>query len=962
MANSPRTPNERRILDMSATPNDPVRGDPACGDDPPAVGALARALADAHVAWLAGERAHAIALLAAFVESTPDAARAWARLGLYALEAARNDDALNWLGNAVTHAPGDATAWTNLGTASLRAGRADDAIAAYLRAQALDPSATAAHVNLGNALRHVGDIDGAVAALETARTLAPDAPEVLNNLGNLYKEQGRIDDAFDAYDSARRGAPEFRPAFSNLLALTKLAARHTPEEIFSLHRAFAARFEHTCQAVYVSATNVPDPERNLRIGYVSPDCHTALPAFVEPVLRSHDRARFDLFAYFNNLQPPEALDRLGPLTARVMKGADDAAVAQWIRDDGIDILIDIAGHTGHNRLGVFGRKPAPVQITWLDYLNTTGLDAIDYRLTDVASDPPGSEALHSETLIRLAPAQWCWNPPAGESWPGPLPMLAAGHPTLGSFNSGSKLTDATLALWSRLLTAMPEARLVVVGVPEGRAQTRVRAAFGATAHRIRIVARLEPDAFRREAAGVDLALDPRPFSGATTTLEMLWQGAPVVTLPGATTPSRSTASLLSALGLAEWIARDEEDYIGIVRRAIADRPMLARLRNELPSRLRTSALCDAAAFTRMIEGALRDAWRRWCARKTRAALGLLPAGASSSAAAAGRRIDGDARLALVDAALRSGNETDALAFVRALTDDFPEWQAGHRALLQVLLAWSRRQPDLVARTFPPPVRSRAPRISVLICSIDPQKFATVTASYRQRFSDCSLEIIGVHDANSLAEGYNRAAAKAAGDVFVFSHDDIEFVTADFGSRLVAHLDHYDGIGVAGASRITGPEWGHAGQRFIHGHVLHVPPQQRPGVLLMASGFQAPVCEGIRALDGVFIAVRRHVWETHRFDAGSYDGFHLYDLDFTWRASGAGARLAVPLDLLLLHRSTGRYDTAWRRYAARFVTQAGLDPLAPPSPGGLQARLDTLQQVDALRAALLHFRYGAPVAG
>ena len=864
----------------------------------------------------------------------------------------------------MTHGPGDAVAWTNLGTAWLRAARADEAIAAYRQAQAIDPSAIAAHVNLGSALQQTGDIDGAVAALETARALAPAAPEVLNNLGNLYKEQGRVDDAFAAYEAARRAAPEFRPAFSNLLALTKLSVRHTPQEIFALHRAFAARYEREWQADYVPPTNAPDPERGLRIGYVSPDCHTALPAFIEPVLRSHDRARFTVFAYFNNPQPTETLERLGVVTARVMKGADDESVAQWIRDDGIDILIDIAGHTGHNRLGVFGRKPAPVQVTWLDYLNTTGLDAIDYRLTDAVSDPPGNDAWHSETLVRLAPAQWCWNPPADEPLPTALPMLAAGHPTLGSFNNGSKLTDETLALWSRLLAAIPDARLLIVGVPDGNAQARVRAAIGAAADRVRIAARLDRDAFRQAAATIDIALDPRPFSGATTTLEMLWQGVPVVTWPGATSPSRSTASLNSALGLADWIARDENDYIAIVTRALADPAALENLRRELPARLRTSPLCDAAAFTRRLEAALLDGWRRWCARKS----GLVvdsPSSdpASSPAAAASRwRVAADARLATIEAALRSRDAAGALDAARTLVDDLPEWQAATRAYLQVLLAWSRGEPDIVARAFPPPpARSRAPRVSVVICSIDPRKFATVTSSYRQRFAGCPLQIIGVHDATSLAEAYNRAAAKATGDLIVFSHDDIELVTADFGQRLVAHLDRYDGIGVAGTSRITGPKWGHAGQRHIHGHILHVPPQSRPGVLLMASGFQAPVCENICALDGVFIAVRRHVWESHRFDAERYDGFHLYDLDFTRRASAAGARLAVPLDLTLLHRSTGRYDAAWRRYAARFVAQVGLDPLAPPTPGGLQARLDTLQQVDALRAALLHFRYGAPVA-
>ena len=939
---------------MSATSTDPPQQDEATAD-----AAIAHSLSTAQLSWRQGDRERAIDMLCTAAAAAPQAAKIWARLGIYALDVARNVDAHKWLQKALVYAPGDAASWTNLGIASLRLGHIDEAIAAYRRALTLDPVAISAYVNLGNALQQKGDVDGAVAALESALAHSPDARGVLNNLGNLYKEQGRFDDAFAAYEDARRAAPDFRPAFSNLLALTKLSARHSPEDIYALHRAFAQRFEAEWRADYVPATNAPDPERRLRIGYVSPDCHTALPAFLEPVLRCHDRARFEVFAYFNNPQPAEALRRLGRVTARFMKGAHDSTVAQWIRDDAIDVLIDIAGHTGHNRLGVFGRKPAPVQITWLDYLNTTGLDTIDYRLTDTVSDPPGaSEALHSEALIRLAPTQWCWNPPAPYHVPRPLPLLAAGFPTLGSFNNGSKLTDTTLALWSSVLGAISTVRLVMVGVPYGTAHARVRAAFGANADRIRIVSRLDRDVFRREAAGIDIALDPHPFSGATTTLEMLWQGVPVVTWPGATSPSRSTASLLTTLGLDDWIARNADDYVALAKRAVAAPDTLQALRAELPGRLRASALCDAASFTRKLEDVLREAWRTWCARKGAPSTGTRGSLVPPSASSALRRIAGDAMLARSNAALRAGS-TAGIHDACALLDEYPEWLPAQRAYLASLLLWSRGQADLVARMFPPPPdSSRRPRVSVIICSIDAQKFATVTASYRQRFAGYPLEIIGVHDARSLAEGYNRGAARSTGDLLVFSHDDIELVTTDFAPRLVTHFSHYDGIGVAGASRITGPHWGHAGQRFVHGHILHAPPRDRGGALLMASGFQQPVCEAFCGIDGVFIAVKRNVWETHRFDAEHYDGFHLYDIDFTWRASGAGARLAVPLDLLLLHRSTGRYDAAWRRYAMRFVAQAGLDPLAPPSPGGMQARLETLEQIDALRAAMLHFRFGA----
>ena len=939
----------------------------AAAPDDPMHNAVARVLAQAHAAWTAGDRAQAMAMLTACAQRAPQA-EVWSRLGTYALESGDNDAAHAALRNAVASAPADVASWTNLGTALLRLAHVEEAIAAYRRALVLDPGAVGARVNLANALQQSGDLDGAAAELEAARRLSPEAPEVLNNLGNLYKDQGRFDDAFTAYDAARRAQPDFRAAYSNLLALTKLSTRHSPAEVFALHRAFAARFEDGWQSEYVPLRNAPDPDRRLRIGYVSPDCHTALPAFVLPVLRHHDRGRFELFAYFNNPQPAETLARVAPIASRTMKGVSDYDVARWIRDDGIDILIDIAGHTGHNRLGVFGQKPAPIAITWLDYLNTTGLDSIDYRLTDAISDPPGdSDRLHSETLLRLAPTQWCWNPPSATAAPGPLPALTAGHLTLGSFNNPSKLTDATLALWARVLAALPDAQLVIVGVPEGVAQARIAAAFESIgANRVRALPRQSPDAFREAIRAVDIALDPLPFSGATTTLEALWQGVPVVTRPGATSASRSSASILTALGLAGWIASHDDDYIAIVKRAGGALDALASLRAQLPATLAQSALTNAERFARQLERTLSSVWQAWCEnRKAALPVATAPpnvATAIAVGAPALRRLHLDARLAEVESGLQAGRGAEVVSEACALIDDAPGWRAAQRAYLQALLAWTRTQAGLVLRVFPPPpVSARRPRVSVLVCSIDPARFRNVRASYEARFAGYPLEIVGVHDARSLADGYNRAAARSTGDVLVFSHDDIELVTPDFAPRLLAHLERYDGIGVAGASQVIGPRWGDAGQRAIHGHVLHPAPPGRKGVLLMASGFQSPVCQDIRVLDGVLIAVRRHVWEATRFDADRYDGFHFYDLDFTWRASGAGARLAVPADLLLFHASQGTYGDAWRRYARRFVEAASLDPLAaPPRPGGLQTRLESREQIDALCAAMVHFRYGAPV--
>ncbi len=673
---------------------------------------IARTLAEAGAAWTTGARPRALALLDALGRRFPGVAAIRATLGAFALETGEWRTARTLLQSAADDAPDDAAVWTNLGTACLHLGQTDDAIAAYRRALAKDARSLGAHVNLANALQQTGSLDTAVEVLEAARKAIPDAAEIHNNLGNLYKDQGRFDDAFASYTAARILRPDFRPAFSNLLALTKLSRRHTPEDIFALHRAYAARFEWSWRCSYVPPSNRPDPERQLRIGYVSPDCHTALPAFLEPVVAAHDRAHFDVYAYFNNPQPPESLARLGAVTARVMRGVNDDLVAQGIREDRIDILIDIAGHTGHNRLAVFGAKPAPVQITWLDYLNTTGLEGVDYRLTDAVADPPGmSEALHSETLIRLPDAQWCWNPPSPLTVPSPLPVLAAGHPTLGSFNNAAKLTDATLSLWADLLAAVPQARLVIAGLAPGSARQRVMGAFARTgaADRVETTGRMSADDVRRLIARVDVALDPLPFSGATTTLESLWQGVPVVTLPGQTSASRSTASILTAVHLTGWIASGRHDYTAIVARTLASHDAqvaLAALRAALPARVQQSALCDVARFTRALEEALRDTWRIWCRRKA-APRADSAAPASVAQRQALRRIAVDAELAAVEAMLAEGTFERALAPACALVDEQPEWHAAQRAYLRTLLAWARRRPGLVAQMFPPPPAPRA---------------------------------------------------------------------------------------------------------------------------------------------------------------------------------------------------------------------------------------------------------------
>lgn len=880
----------------------------------------------------------------------PDHPEALHRLGVIALSAGHPRDAEQMIARSLALAPANAAALVNLGIALNGQQRYADAVAAYQKALQLDAQLESAHLNQAGPLQALGRIDEAVAVLEHSRRLNGERAETLNNLGNLYKEQGRLGDALAAYDQALVLNPLFQEAFSNKLAALKLADDWSPQAIFAEHRRWSGWFE-AVRHDYQPLANVPDPGRRLKLGYVSPDCHTALPAFVRPVLRAHDPDRFEIHAYCNNPQSPQShvlsndvLLKTG-VAYRVMAGMSDAEVARQIRADGIDILIDLAGHTGRNRLGVFARRPAPVQITWLDYLGTTGLDAMDYRITDAVADPPGStEPFHSETLLRMPATQWCWEPPAQAPEVDGPPQVSNGFLTFGSFNNYSKLTDRTLLLWRSLLERLPDAKLWIASAAEGKARERIVALLDATAERVEFLPRVSEREYRAAIGRVDIALDPTPFSGATTTLDALWQGVPVLTCGGPFSWSRSTASLLIALRLDDWIATDDEDFL--TRAASwADRgDELASLRGGLRARVASSAIVDGRSFTKDLERHLRDVWVNWCSRRT------APITEPASVDAF------DASFAQLRQLNDNGSADEAMPIALSLHDVRPSCKALHAEIARAALAWARGQGEEGASVAGKP----RTRISFVICSIRPERFAAVSARVRALFARHELEIIGIHDARSLCEGYNRGAAKARGDMLVFCHDDIDMPDPDFADRLLAHLETVDLLGVAGASKLVNGNWEHAGPPHLHGQIVHQPPGQS-GWTYYVSGLQQPLMRGARALDGVFMACRRAIWEQLRFDADTFDGFHLYDVDFSYRAFNAGFETAVAADLLLVHFSLGNYDPAWQRFNRRFVDkfpELGGVPSADRACS-LNLKLQSLDQVRLLRRALMHWRFGLP---
>lgn len=517
--------------------------------------------------------------------------------------------------------PDNATFLINLGALLIAAGEPAAAAGHLQRAVALRPDLPSAHNNLANALRSLRQIDAAGRHYQAALDLQPDLPEVHNNLANIRKEQGSIADAYRHYRQALALRPAFREAFSNLLALTKLLDAMPPDEVFALHCRFADQFETPLRKEWTGPPGDPDPARKLRIGYVSPDCHPAAAFFLQPVWLHHDRSRFDVFAYFDGAPaasfPPEGL---ADVSCRVLTGLPDGDVATMIRRDAIDILIDIAGHAGNSRILVFARRPAPVQITWLDYLGTTGLSAMDFRLTDRWADPAGAERHHSEALLRMPEGycQWCYPGPAESPPVAVLPASRNGYVTFGSFNNPIKITPATLDLWSRVLDTVPDARLRCVGVDSGTAREALHGHFSRRGQAGRLTL-LPKQPYREFLAGcgeVDIALDPLLFSGATTTCDVLWMGVPVVTCAGtvesATSASRSTTAILSCLGLQRLAATSPEGYVAIAAALAGDTAILAGLRASLRDTLRAAPLMDAAGFTRALEGLLREALRRRC--------------------------------------------------------------------------------------------------------------------------------------------------------------------------------------------------------------------------------------------------------------------------------------------------------------------------------------------------------------
>ena len=442
-----------------------------------------------------------------------------------------------------------------------------------------------------------------------------------NNLGNVLLDRGQLNEAEIYFRRALQIKPDYSIAYSNLLFNMNYNSRHNPQDIFSEHLLFAKKFAEPLSSAISPHTNEREPNRRLRIGYCSPDFRRHPVAyFIEPVLVAHNREHFEVFCYSDSLSSDEVTRRIQEHTDQWQSivGISDEKVAELIQKDNIDILIDLAGHTAKNRILLFARKPAPIQVSWIGYLATTGLSTIDYKIVDNYTDPIGkTEQFYTETLIRLPESFLCYLPDRDSPEVGPLPALSTGHITFGSFNNFSKVTPEVFTLWARVLNELPESRLILKGKSfsdETTCQYAINmfTERGISAERITLQS-WDPSPKHLESYNlVDIGLDTFPFNGATTTCEALWMGVPVITLAGTAYHSRAGISLLSNIGLPELVAKTHDEYIGIAINLASDIEKLQLLRKSLRDRMSHSPLTDAKRFTANLEMCYRKMWENWC--------------------------------------------------------------------------------------------------------------------------------------------------------------------------------------------------------------------------------------------------------------------------------------------------------------------------------------------------------------
>jgi predicted O-linked N-acetylglucosamine transferase (SPINDLY family) len=521
---------------------------------------------------------------------------------------------------ALTLKPDDPEILNNLGMALYYQKKHEQSRDYFIRALAVKPGYHEANIHLSMVYESLHQLDKAINCCQHVIKVSDNCNQLamaFNQLGNLYLKKSQIDDAINAYQNALNNNTELHQIWSNYLLALNYDPKQSPHVISQEHKRWGEQISHVHLAQSLHA-NIPDPHRPIRVGYLSPDLKRhPVSFFVEPLLKFHQNV--DIYCYADIQTPDQVTHRLSNYNNswQNISGNSNAAVIEQIRKDGIDILVDLAGHTAKNRLSIFAAKPAPIQISYLGYANTTGLQTMDYLLTDSCLDTVECNALYTEELIRIDPCFCCYQPPDISIEISELPALTNHYLTFGAFHNLSKVSENILSLWSDVLKSIPASRLIIQSITLSDTSNIQKykqwfTSRGIDSNRIEYLAYQPFELYLKKHHDVDILLDTQPWSGHTVACHGLWMGVPMLTIEGKTRAGRMVASILKTVGLLEWITNTHASYIEKAIFWSKSLTQLAELRKVIRSRLINSYLYDGSVFTQKIEDIYRNVWKRWC--------------------------------------------------------------------------------------------------------------------------------------------------------------------------------------------------------------------------------------------------------------------------------------------------------------------------------------------------------------
>lgn len=551
------------------------------------------------------------------IQFKPDHTEAYTNQGNLFRELGQFDNSVAGYKKAIELEPDCAETYSNLGVVLKDLGQLDESVESLEKAIQLKPDCAEAHSNLGITLQELGRLYDSIASYDKAIRHRPDYEKAYSNRGNSLKELGQLDAALESFNKAIQLKPDYIEAYNNLLMFLNYTTRHSSIDRVSIARKFGELVTKKARTRFSDYHCQPMPGR-LRVGFVSGDLRShPVGYFLESILSSIDSSKIELIAYSTTPKFDALSERIKPLFSqwKPIYDQNDETAAKLIHTDGIHVLLDLAGHTAENRLPMFAYKPSPVQVSWLGYFATTGVNEMDYLLGDPFVTPPKYDDKFTEKVWRLPESRWCVTPPDVGVGVSALPALSNGYVTFGCFSNLTKVNDAVIRLWAKILAAIPNSRLLFKAAQfrDPLVRKRVIQEFAARGISSTQLTLEGPEARQKYFAAyknIDITLDPFPFTGGTTSVDSLWMGVPLITLAGDSLASRQGVGVLMNAGLPDLIAKDEEEYLNKAVLFASDLDKLTSLRAGLRSKLLASPLFDAPRFARNFENALTEMWNQ----------------------------------------------------------------------------------------------------------------------------------------------------------------------------------------------------------------------------------------------------------------------------------------------------------------------------------------------------------------